>query len=532
MAEVRTLKGINERLRHPVNLASQYLLYVGPINSTAINRLDSQGKQVAYDQHSVTFKRGDKPDIDFWEEGTLKVYCPSILPAFPPGKNLEKLNDLLNSAEKLLFQSVPLLDAVRQTASRVDYEYFINCLNGYVERNLGTPDLSQRALVQNYQAYDRSIILQSIFMEENRDNQLDRRPIPEQAVYAFARQKAIFVAMAPHYAVEAIFDDQFAGFPYHLPDFVNKTISDNSPVGSVNCFDRPTYERGLHHDLFKAPSPDMYRFIPILASLIAPVVMKDSTSFHHYDGWVDFREKVINRIENQETIKAFKLFAKGMGIPLEFAYFAAFKMCQKEVRKRGPTHLFKPEEALTRAHQTAEGFEQDLDYYQKHQPYLKFDYYEQTEGGLRDNSGRLITKNRFNLYTRALRDRAAIDHVNSVIGTYKFIPWVQDDSNFSGIYLPYAVMKSEKARLVNSLRDPGFAPYWQPKGVWFRDCLPQLIATHPSMYSKWFYPLLEKGMVDEGIIEVASAKAEDYLRLLLIWENNKDPKNIFVPLNS
>ena len=491
-----------------------FLLYIGPVNATAINRFDEYGNRRAYDQHAVTIVRADIPDIDVWEEGTLKVYCPSILLAFPPGEELKLLNALLHKAEPLLYDDTPLLTAVRATATPDEYESFVTALERYVEDNQQTADLAQRALTDNVIAFDRSIRLQRMFVEENEREKVDNLDVRRQAALTLARQKAIFTAMAPHYAVEATFDDQFAHFPYHLPDHVQRAITENAPMDTVPYLDRQAYERGLANSMLGAPNPDIYRFDPVLASLIAPFVVKKDGTFEHYDDWEDFQTRVISIVEDQTTLQAIDFFAKGMNIPREFAFFAAFKMCQKEVRKRGIKRLYSPEDAKARALQIAQEYETTSAYFRSRDPYLRLNYYEENSGGFVNAAGHRLTKKIFQRYRQAIVDRTAIEYVNAFIGTYKFIPWVKDDGNFIGMYLPYAVMKTEKARIVTVLCSEEFSPYWREKGFWFRDALPQLIASHPSMYSKWFLPLLEKGMIDESIADEAAQHANVYLHQL------------------
>ncbi len=504
----------NEGITHD-RLSRRFLLYIGPVNATAINRFDEQGNRHAYDQHLVRFTRRDRPDIDVWEEGTLKVYCPSVLLAFAPGDEFQLLNKLLFQAEPLLYEETPLIEAVKRTASPNEFTLFINALNKYVDSNQGTPHLARNALRINFSSYDRSIQLQTAFQKENQEIDLDSRDVRTQAIYTLARQKVIFIAMAPHYAVEAVFDDQFANFPYHLPDYVQRTIGENIPICSYPFLDQQAYERGLTNVLIGAPNPDLYRFDPILASLIAPFVIKEDGTFDHYDGWDDFERRVISKVEDPTTHEAMQLFAKGMGgIPVEFAFFAAYKMCQKEVRKRGIKRIYSPRAAKDRAQRIAADFSENREYFSAKDPYLRLNYYEEIEGGLEDNNGNKISKRRFQEYRQAVIDRTGIEYVNSVIGTYKFVPWKKDDRNFSGLYLPYAVMKSEKARIVKILCSEEFLPFWRERGYWFRDALPELLNSHPSMYSKWFIPLLEKGMIDNSLIKEADQHVYRYLSLL------------------
>lgn len=492
------------------SLKDKFLLYTGPINATAINEINSKGERKAKDQHAVIFQRNDKPDIDTWEEGTLKVYCPTVLPAFQKDGNLAKLNTILYKIEDFLYKDVPLLEAVRQ-GSFNDYSFFQDTLQRFIDENQGTSDLSQRALTENFACYDRSIQLQKIFLQENEEDDVDHKTITEQAILALARQKVVFIAMAPHYAIEAIFDDQYTDFPYHLPDFIHKEVTKNGPIGYYPNFDRSIYEKGMHHSLIGAPSPDMYRFNPILASLIAPYVMDNQKGFYNFKDWDNFQKKVIDHINDPITINAMQYFAKGMDIPVEFSFFAAYKMCQKDIRKRGFGHLYPEEEAKYQAQRIQDNFTNDLSYFQHKDPYLRISYYEENENGFRDGTDESITRERFVTYQKALRDRVAIEHVNSVIGTYKFVPWEKDDRNFSGFFLPYTVMKSEKTRMINVLCSDEFSPYWKEKGYWFKDCLPDLINSQPSMYSKWFIPLLEREMIDTKIVKKATQKAYEYL---------------------
>lgn len=504
-----------------VDLEEKFLMYIGPINATAIHTRGVNGGRIARDQHSVVFSHAEHPDIDVWEQGTLKVYCPAVLLAFSEGESLKRLNGILNKAEPFLYEDIPFLDAVRKGSS-ADFDFVNGRLDFYVRINTESANLAADALGVNFKAYDRSIILQRLFMEENDKLGIDQADIYSQAVIAFARQKAIFIALAPHYAVEAVFDDQFTDFPYHLPDFVNALVTKNAPLAIWDDFNRGMYERGLFNSVINAPSPDAYRFDPILASLIAPYVLKTDGVFDHYNGWDDFFTRVIARVNDPVTIRAFEMFAKSMRIPLEYAFFAAYKMCQKEIRKRGRKHLYDEVSAQERARQIEEAFNRDLEYFRTQDPYLRLEYYESTEGGFGfavsqdqiDGSSRL-SKRDFQAYRRALVQRANIDYVNSVIGTYKFVPWEKSDLNFQGTFLPYSIMKSEKARITRVLLDPQFGPFWKPEGYWFRDILPQLMDSHPSMYSKWFFPLLEKGMVDARLIQEASSVAAKYLEYLL-----------------
>ncbi len=502
-------------------------MYVGPVNSTAVHKFDENGNRRAFDQHSIKLgKEYIRPDIDVWEEGTLKVYCPSVLLAFPPGPELKRLNSILLKAEPLLLNDIPLIEAVSGTSQKEDKDFFVKALQDYVRENQGTSDLAKRALSVNFQAYDRSISLQKMFAQENKDLELDNLDIRTQAVYSIARQKAIFEAMAFHYAAEATFDDQFTDFPYHLPDHIQKTISENGPVNCLPEFDRRAYERGLSNSVLGAPIPDAYRFDPIIASLVAPFVLNEDGTFKSFSGWEDFNDRVVRKIDDSSTRQALTFFAKGMNVPEEFAYFAAYKMCQKEVRKRGMNRLYTVDEAKKRAERVALDFFENRKYFEARDPYLRLYYYE--EYPLKDQNGKRLSKKRFSLYRQAIIDRTAIEYVNSVIGTYKFVPWEKDDSNFEGNYLPYAVMKSEKARIIRVLCSEEFGPYWRNKGLWFKKALPELMASDPSMYSKWFIPLLEKGLIDETVIQEANSLSQIYLKRLLDGESKTKNKTFSV----
>lgn len=463
--------GMTELLRR------QYFWYTGKINDTAINTVDC-GKRVFLDQHGVQFHRAD---IDVWEaQGTLKIYCPGFLIGFKPGDDYDRLNRMFVDLASVLKDDIRLADALTH-ASSVDRAWFLGKLEDLRRTCFSRPEtLSAIGLNETHLSYDRSIALQDIFAADYLQAGTKSR---DRLVLAIGHLKTVYVAMASHYSVEAHMDDSFIPCPWHLPTLVWEEIARHGEASPrLAGLDLAQYQTGMRFERRQRLSPDLFRFEPILASLIRPLVCGDG-KIMEFRNWASFQRRVVESISNPRILAVFQAFADAMDISLPQAVFAAWRMLRKDVRKRGWKFIISPDTALSRFDDIRRFHEQSLSCYYRN--------YEL----VRDTTG----KRQYRQFQQLMELAGRIEYLNSYIGCYKFIPWKITDANFHGGYLPYALMRQEKHVLYKELC--GEARHvWRPKGYWFRDVLPELLADNPSMYAKWFLPLLEDGYIDEGII--------------------------------
>ncbi|MFH1662216.1 MAG: hypothetical protein ABIA02_03920 [Candidatus Falkowbacteria bacterium] len=278
-------------------------------------------------------------------------------------------------------------------------------------------------------------------------------------------------------------DDSFINCPWHLPELVNAKINKIIAQNYVSI-DWRLYLLGMKYYCNERLSPDLFRFYPILSSIIKDCVVENN-QVKEYIGWDHFTNKVIDNLPKQ-VIGIFEEFAYSMRISLQVAVFAGWMMLKKDLRKRGLKFLRSPDEVISEFVKINQLQEQSLKYYYKNYNLV------------RD----VIGKRQHNILLRLIKAISIIEYYNSYIGCYKFIPWKLCDENFLGKYLPYNIMQTEKANLYQSLLSDNKSA-WKPNGYWFRNVLKKLVYENPSLYSKWFIPLLRKEYIDELIIKEA-----------------------------
>ncbi|MFH1662215.1 MAG: hypothetical protein ABIA02_03915 [Candidatus Falkowbacteria bacterium] len=177
---------------HSKRLQAQYFSYTGKINEIAMDFGNN-----CYDQHKVSFY---KKDLHQWESrGMLKVYCPAFLMAFNIGEDYALLNRLFNDIEVLLDQNIPLHIVLKKTKHREVANWFVARMEEWVSNCLIYPENLEK-ICREYSdlSYDRSIFLQDVFSEDYYQNKGK-----EKLSLAIAHLKTIYIAMAPHYSIEA-----------------------------------------------------------------------------------------------------------------------------------------------------------------------------------------------------------------------------------------------------------------------------------------------------------------------------------------
>jgi len=472
-------------------LTKNFFLYTGKINSVALDNAASADSQKRYlDQHGVAFHRGD---IDKWESyGTLKIYCPSFLVAFEQGKDYQLLNCLFSKLEPLLKKNVPLHKALNYASVKKERNWFKMTIKQWINDCLLYPDkLYSDNYTNTILSYDRSILLQDIFTA-NRKN-----AYKYEIAQAIGHLKSIYIAMAPHYSIEAHMDDTHIDNPWHLPTHTQTEIEKLTDKIAKNInIDWKLYFMGMRYNNNQCLSPDMFRFFPVLSSIIAPYVTINGQVKKYYS-WDHFANNVTNTLP-VDIKEVFMSFANSMKISLNQAVFAGWKMLSKDIRKRGKNFLRPTKEALRYFHQLKKLQKESLSYYYRNY------------GLIRDVGG----KRNSNILSRLIKVMANIEFFNSYIGCYKFIPWKISDKNFQGKYLPYSIMREEKSMLYQALLS-GDNSFWLPAGYWFRDILGRLLDDEPSMYAKWFIPLLEDGYIDPIVIKEANEICVSTLQKLL-----------------
>jgi hypothetical protein len=394
------------------------------------------------------------------------------------------LNDLLNSVQAELQRDMSFDKAIHQIAPVNLKHWFTGKMDIWLSQCLLFPDkLKEDCQAANKSAYDRSMWLQDQFYQE-RPNQ---KPL-DNLILTLGYLKTIYISMAPHYSVEAHMDDAHIKSPWHLPNLATTNLQSLlTQIQKCREIDWGRYLLGMRYYFHLAPCPDLFKFDPILSSLIAPYVT-NNRQINTYHTWKEFNSQVIVKLP-LEICQAFNVFAQSMNITLEQAVFAGWRMLAKDVRKRqkGWDFLYTTTEALQKFQELNKRHTQAYGYY----------------GTKYQLANAIIGKTNHHKLRRLIHLISIVEHTNALIGCYKFIPWRVDDENFQGKYLPYALMRWVKTNLYDLLLG-SCQRVWLPKGNWFRNILASLLSDNPSMYAKWCLPLLEQGYIDKGAIAAAN----------------------------